>query len=119
VLCEIMWFASIPVLGKEGFSSLKNETRKFLSLKRGPISETRHTIGLIVFFTAFLLQIIVILMFFCYLCNFIPFMRITCVKTYTVLQLTTLTLLAASCYLLGRDFVHGVLRSLLHNEEKK
>jgi len=112
IFSEAMWFASIPVLGKDGFETLKKETISFFSLKRGPISETRHRIGLFVFFTATLLQLLVIFMLLCFYCNFVPFARITCVKTYTVLQITTITGFIISAYLLGKDFIHKVFRAL-------
>ena len=112
ILSEAMWFASIPVLGKEGFAALKKETAAFFSLKKGPISETRHRSGLFVFFTAALLQLFIILMLLCYYCNFVPFTRITCVKTYTVLQITTITGFIISAYLLGKNFIHKVFKSL-------
>jgi hypothetical protein len=112
ILSEAMWFASIPMLGKEGFETLKKETLEFFSLKRGPISETRHRIGLFVFFTATLLQLLMILMLLCYYCNFIPFERITCVKSYIVLQTIIIIGFIISTYLLGRNFIHKVFRSL-------
>jgi len=110
ILSEAMWFASIPVLGKDGFATLKQETIEFFSLKRGPISETRHTIGLFVFFTAALLQLTVILMLLCYYAGFIPFARITCVNTYIALPSSALIGFVASVYLLGRNFINKVLR---------
>ncbi len=42
---EVVWFASIPLLGKEGFMALKNKAFGWLKLKEGPISYTRHRLG--------------------------------------------------------------------------
>ena len=42
---EIVWFASIPLLGKAGFMALKNKAFGWLKLQEGPISYRRHVLG--------------------------------------------------------------------------
>ena len=45
VAAEVIWFASIPLLGKEGFFAMKKKAFSFLKLKESPISESRHKLG--------------------------------------------------------------------------
>ena len=45
LLVEIVWFSSIPLLGKQGFMTLKNKAFGWLKLQEGPISRTRHKFG--------------------------------------------------------------------------
>ena len=46
---EVIWFASIPLLGKQGFMAMKKKAFSFLKLKAGPISESRHRLGVKLF----------------------------------------------------------------------
>ena len=43
---ELIWFASIPLLGKEGFKRVKNAMFSKLALTDKPISKQRHSWGL-------------------------------------------------------------------------
>jgi len=45
VAAEIIWFASIPLLGKAGFKEMKNKAFSILRLRSGPISKGRHQFG--------------------------------------------------------------------------
>ena len=45
VLAEVIWFASIPLLGKEGFWAMKKKAFGFLKLKSGPVSRRTHVLG--------------------------------------------------------------------------
>lgn len=45
VVVEIVWLASIPLLGKQGFLALKKKAFGFLKLDEGPISRGRHRLG--------------------------------------------------------------------------
>ena len=49
VAAEVIWFASIPLLGKEGFFAMKKKAFSFLKLKEGPITESRHSLGVWLF----------------------------------------------------------------------
>ncbi len=49
VAAEVIWFASIPLLGKEGFLAMKKKAFGFLKLQTGPISEPRHRLGVKLF----------------------------------------------------------------------
>lgn len=43
---ELIWLASIPLLGKEGFKRVKDQMFSKLKLTDNPISKTRHSWGL-------------------------------------------------------------------------
>lgn len=45
VIGEVVWFASIPLLGKAGFKELKGKAFGIFALTQGPISEARHRWG--------------------------------------------------------------------------
>ncbi len=55
---EIVWFASIPLLGKEGFKKMKSEAFSLLKPKSGPISQSRHQFGVWMFTVGALGQIL-------------------------------------------------------------
>ena len=42
---EVIWFASIPLLGKAGFKEMKNKAFSILRLRSEPISRSRHRFG--------------------------------------------------------------------------
>ena len=46
IIGEVVWFASIPLLGKAGFKELKGKAFGFFALPRGPIGRERHAWGL-------------------------------------------------------------------------
>ena len=45
VAAEIIWFASIPLLGKDGFKEMKTKAFSVLRLRSEPISRSRHRLG--------------------------------------------------------------------------
>jgi hypothetical protein len=42
---EVVWFASIPLLGKQGFHTLKSQAFGLLMPRSGPIGRSRHRFG--------------------------------------------------------------------------
>jgi len=42
----VLWFASILLVGKEGFHQLKSKAFGWLKLKEGPTSRSRHRFGI-------------------------------------------------------------------------
>lgn len=46
LVIEVVWFASIPLLGKEGFDALKSKAFGWMKLTPGPISRGRHRFGI-------------------------------------------------------------------------
>ena len=55
---ELLWFASIPLLGKEGFKEVKQRTFGWLKLPSSPVSQTRHRIGVMLLFGSLLLNVL-------------------------------------------------------------
>lgn len=49
VAAEVIWFASIPLLGKDGFLAMKSKAFGYLKLQAGPISQSRHKFGVSLF----------------------------------------------------------------------
>lgn len=49
VTAEVIWFASIPLLGLQGFLAMKKKAFGFLKLQTGPISQPRHKLGVTLF----------------------------------------------------------------------
>lgn len=45
VVAEVIWFASIPLLGKQGFLDMKTKAFAMLKLQTGPVSKSRHQAG--------------------------------------------------------------------------
>jgi len=58
VVAEIIWFASIPLLGKEGFKTIKSKAFGLLKLSEGPISKTRHSVGITLLLSCVLAHIL-------------------------------------------------------------
>ena len=58
LVIEVLWFASIPLLGKEGFEAVKDRAFGWLKLPSGPISRTRHRIGIALLLGSFALDIL-------------------------------------------------------------
>jgi hypothetical protein len=52
VSTEVIWFASIPLLGKEGFKKLEHGLFARLKPTAKPVSQVRHRVGVAMFFTA-------------------------------------------------------------------
>lgn len=46
VIGEVVWFASIPLLGKAGFMELKGKAFGIFALPKGPIGKQRHAWGM-------------------------------------------------------------------------
>ena len=55
---EIVWFASIPLLGKQGFMALKNKAFGWLKLQEGPISYRRHKLGIFLLVGSILVEVL-------------------------------------------------------------
>ena len=55
---EVLWFASIPLLGKEGFKAVKQRTFGLFKLSSGPVSQGRHRFGVILLFVSILFDVV-------------------------------------------------------------
>lgn len=56
---EVLWLASIPLLGKEGFESVKQRAFGWLKLSSSPISQARHRFGVTLLLGSILLDILI------------------------------------------------------------
>ena len=54
---EVLWFASIPLLGKEGFEAVKQRAFGWLKLSSSPVSQARHRFGVTLLFGSILLDV--------------------------------------------------------------
>ena len=55
---EVLWFASIPLLGKDGFNAVKQRAFGWLKLPSGPISRARHRFGVTLLLGSILLDVL-------------------------------------------------------------
>jgi hypothetical protein len=55
---EVLWFASISLLGKEGFNTVKQRAFGWLKLSSGPISRARHRFGVTLLLGCILLDML-------------------------------------------------------------
>ena len=55
---EVLWFASIPLLGKEGFEAVKQRAFGWLKLSSGPVSRGRHRFGVTLLLGSILLDVL-------------------------------------------------------------
>ena len=55
---EVLWFASIPLLGKEGFETVKHRAFGWLKLSSSPISRARHRFGVTLLLGCILLDVL-------------------------------------------------------------
>ena len=55
---EVLWFASIPLLGKEGFEAVKQRAFGWLKLSSGPISQMRHRLGVTLLFGSIMFDVL-------------------------------------------------------------
>jgi hypothetical protein len=55
---EVLWFASIPLLGKEGFKAVKQRTFGWFKLSSAPVSRARHQFGVALLFGSILLDVL-------------------------------------------------------------
>ena len=57
IVVEVIWFASIPLLGKAGFKQLKGQAFGLVRLPPGPVSHRRHVVGLWMLLVAVLIEV--------------------------------------------------------------
>ena len=55
---EVLWFASIPLLGKEGFKAVKQRAFGWFKLSSAPVSRVRHQFGVTLLFGSILLDVL-------------------------------------------------------------
>jgi hypothetical protein len=58
LVVELLWFASIPLLGKAGFKAVKERAFGWLKLAEKPISLARHRIGVVLLVGSLVLDLL-------------------------------------------------------------
>jgi hypothetical protein len=113
VAAEIIWFASIPLLGKQGFKKMKSEAFSLLKPKSGPISQSRHQFGVWMFTVGALGQILLAMgvMVAYFMVGVgdpdIPVMGLSFEQqaiAYVVIQFAAIGCIVVSVFVLGADF---------------
>jgi len=113
VAAEVIWFASIPLLGKEGFKQMKSEAFSLLKPKSGPISQSRHQFGVWMFTVGALGQILLAMgvMVAYFMVGVgdpdIPVMGLSFEQqaiAYVVIQFAAIGCIVVSVFVLGADF---------------
>jgi len=116
---EVIWFASIPLLGVQGFKRVKAKAFGFLKLPVGRIGRTRHKIGVAVFLSGVIAQLglsLAVLVAYLQLGNDsgasiagLSFDEQAMI--FAVTQLLSFACLVAGIYLLGADFMERIRRA--------
>jgi hypothetical protein len=113
VVAEVIWFASIPLLGKEGFKQMKSQAFSLLKPKSGPIRKSRHLTGVWMFIVGLLSQIIlgasVMIAFFFVGAKDTSILILGLsfeeqAIAYVTIQFAGIALMVTSVYVLGSDF---------------
>jgi hypothetical protein len=113
VAAEVIWFASIPLLGKEGFKQMKSQAFSLLKPNTGPISRIRHQTGTWMFTVGILSQVglgVTVMMVYFFVGGKdpeIPIMGLSFEEQallYVYLQIAAMACMVASVYVLGADF---------------
>ena len=111
---EVLWFASIPLLGKEGFKAVKQRTFGWLKLSSNPISRGRHRFGVTLLFGSILLDVLLNLIMlgtdFLVKGADVPTKQILGLSfsqqatVYITIQILTTVGIVAALFILGGDF---------------
>jgi len=113
VAAEVIWFASIPLLGKKGFKAMKSKAFGMLKPKEGPIGKVRHQIGVLLFMGTMLLHVLLGLsvLIACFKAGAddpnVPIFGLRFAqqaKIYVGIQMASVISLVLSVYALGADF---------------
>ena len=112
---ELIWFASIPLLGKEGFKELKTKLFGVFKIPAGPVSRTRHRVGVGLVLGAFVAEMLAVLFlivaYFEYAPGTYPSSTLLGMEfeaqatTFIVVQCASALCAVASLYVLGAEFV--------------
>ena len=111
---EVVWFASIPLLGKAGFMALKNKAFGWLKLQDGPISYKRHVLGVWLLVGSVLAELVLqgFALYVSYInsavdgaMNKVAGLTVPEFNTvYLVIEVLTAAGIVASLFILGGDF---------------
>ena len=111
---EVLWFASIPLLGKEGLEMVKQRAFGWLKLSSSPISRARHRFGVTLLFGSILLDVLLNLVMvgtdFLAQGADVPTARLLGLTfsqqatVYVTIQILTTIGIVAALFVLGADF---------------
>ncbi len=110
---EVIWFASIPLLGKAGFKQMKTQAFSLLKPKSGPIRKSRHQVGVWMFTIGIISQIslgIVVVVAYFIVGAKDPSIAVMGLSfeqqaiVYSSIQLVAIVCVLFSVYVLGADF---------------
>ena len=113
VAAEVIWFASIPLLGKEGFKQMKSQAFSLLKPISGPISKSRHQVGVWMFTIGIISQILLgIAVVSAYFIVGAEDPSVTVIGlsfeqqaiAYSSIQMAAIACVVISVYVLGTDF---------------
>ena len=107
---EVLWFMSIPLLGKEGFKAVKQKAFGWLKLPTGLVSQARHRAGVWLLLGAVLLDVVLNLALVA--CSFAvegagPVLGLTFdqqTTVYIVVEVLTFLGVVVAMFVLGADF---------------
>lgn len=114
LVSEIIWFASIPLLGKEGFKRLKSQAFGVLKPGSGPIGRGRHRMGVWMFTGGISFQILlgvgVVIAYFAVGADDISAKILGLdfeqqALAFAIIQIAAVVSVLASLYVLGADFL--------------
>jgi len=115
VAAEVIWLASIPLLGKEGFKQMKSRIFSLFKPRSGPISRVRHQVGVWMFTIGSLSQVILgvtVMVAYFFVGATDPAIRVMGLSFehqalfYVYIQIAAMACMIASVYVLGADFWH-------------
>ena len=112
---EVIWLASIPLLGKEGFERIKGKVFGLVRIPPGPVSHGRHRLGVVLFVGGLVGEMLVVLLliyaYFRYAPGEYPEGRMlgitfeTQALLFVAMQIASALAVVAAMYLLGGGFV--------------
>jgi len=123
---EIVWFASIPLLGKDGFNAIKQKMFGWLKLKDKPVSKKRHLCGIILLLSSILTDVLLqifILSIYLFLEKgqemIFGITLDTLTNIHTIIQILTTLGILASLFILGGQFWEKIKQAFIWEEPDK
>lgn len=123
---EVIWLASIPLLGKEGFWELKQKAFGWLKLKDKPVSRSRHRWGVILLIgsllTDVILQVFIMVSSILLQKEEVSLLGLTFseqTNIHMIIQIMTTLGILASLFILGGQFWEKVKQAFIWEEPIK
>jgi len=123
---EVVWLASIPLLGRDGFNAIKKKMFGWLKLKDKPVSKKRHLCGIILLLSSILTDVllqILILSIYLFLKKgqdmLFGITLDTLTNIHTFIQILTTLGILASLFILGGQFWEKIKQAFIWEEPDK